>query len=361
MRRVRALLLTTLEQLNPGAGAPFRSPQARAYSVLKLHYVERLTILEVAHELAISERTIYRELRKAEHDLAVLLLGSHLSSEAARAASQPFKTDDEPVLREAKRIEGNVQNVEVCLLLQGILGAVGRLSELRQVSIISWLPDTVGESPTISADPLLLRQMLINALSHLIQNSEPGASVTVRVDPEPNNTSIRISCVPAPLLSEKDFLPRAARQLLQRMNALWSASIESDGCLQVNLQVGGHSPFVILVIDDNQNLIELFRRYLADEGYAILGASDGKTGLQLAIEHTPNLVILDVMMPQHDGWEVLQWFQSGESTSNIPVIICSVLNDPELAFSLGAAGFIPKPVARQGLLSALSRYQRDDE
>ena len=102
-------------------------------------------------------------------------------------------------------------------------------------------------------------------------------------------------------------------------------------------------------------MIELFRRYLADEDYRLVGVRDGQEGLRLADETQPDIIVLDVMIPQQDGWEVLQRLRTQESTCHIPVIICSVLDDPKLAFSLGADDFLAKPLTQSRFLATLSR------
>ena len=67
----------------------------------------------------------------------------------------------------------------------------------------------------------------------------------------------------------------------------------------------------------------------------------------------PDVVILDVMMPDRDGWELLQTLRTHEPEKATRVIICSVIKDPDLAFALGADGFLHKPVDRAQLLQAL--------
>jgi CheY-like chemotaxis protein len=67
----------------------------------------------------------------------------------------------------------------------------------------------------------------------------------------------------------------------------------------------------------------------------------------------PAAILLDVMMPAMDGWEVLQALQTNPQTGTVPVIICSVFNDPDLAYSLGADRFLAKPINRDDVLDAL--------
>jgi CheY-like chemotaxis protein len=109
----------------------------------------------------------------------------------------------------------------------------------------------------------------------------------------------------------------------------------------------------VLVIDDVEAAHRLFERCLAPHNYAVSGAQDGPTGLRLARELAPDLIILDVMMPTQDGWQVLRSLQSDPATAAIPVVVCSVLDEPELALSLGARAFVKKPISRLELLNTL--------
>ena len=144
-----------------------------------------------------------------------------------------------------------------------------------------------------------------------------------------------------------------ARQLVDLLGGEWEASIELEERRLISFSFGVDRRTLLLVIDDNEGLVELFRRYLTGEDYRVIGAPDGVEGQRMAEEHSPDLIVLDVMMPQRDGWEVMQLLRNRQSTRGIPVILCSVVEDPELAFSLGAAEFLSKPVKREELLNAL--------
>ena len=94
-------------------------------------------------------------------------------------------------------------------------------------------------------------------------------------------------------------------------------------------------------------------RYLTGLDLHVVAAGNGPAGLALARELAPAAIVLDVMMPDVDGWEVLQTLRTQPETRGIPVIICSVFDDPELAAALGASHFLSKPVSREALLAAL--------
>ena len=110
---------------------------------------------------------------------------------------------------------------------------------------------------------------------------------------------------------------------------------------------------VLLAIEDNEGIVRVFQSYLASYGYLVIGAMAGDEALKLAREVLPAAITLDIMMPNQDGWEILQALKSDPATRSIPVIICSVLEDPELAHSLGAAVYLQKPISQAALLDVL--------
>ena len=111
----------------------------------------------------------------------------------------------------------------------------------------------------------------------------------------------------------------------------------------------------LLVIDDNQGIVELLNRFLATYNFQVISASSGVVGIDLSRNNLPDVIILDVMMPDMDGWEVLQRLQSYPETEHIPIVVCSVLADDELAYSLGASSTIAKPVTEENIVGALKK------
>jgi len=350
MRFLRSLVLEAIEELNPGPDVPFRSHRARAYNVLNLHYVEGLMVQEVARELAISERQAYRDLRKAEQDLATLLWPRRRMAEEP----QEDQTRTEVILTEAKRLRGEREELEVRLLLEGALQAVTRLAEERGVRISLTIPTT---PLTIRTHRMISRQALVSVLSHAIRHAQK--EVRLSVERKGQGAQLMVSHL-SPVDAREDWKTSLTtpRQLVELQGGEWEVSTDSEGRRLIYFTLGTDSLVTLLVIDDNEGLIELFRRYLTGESYQLIGARDGVEGLRLAEEHSPDVIVLDVMMPQQDGWEVLQLLRNRRRTRDIPVLVCSVIDDPELAFSLGAAEFLAKPVKREELLEALERCRR---
>jgi CheY-like chemotaxis protein len=141
-------------------------------------------------------------------------------------------------------------------------------------------------------------------------------------------------------------------QLTERLGWTVQATTQPDDNRVVNIRLTRSGP-TVLVIDDNEGLVELLDRYLTGQACQVLAATSGQAGLQLIGQTPPDAIILDVMMPDMDGWDLLQRLRTSSQTATTPVIICSVFNDPELAYSLGASLFLPKPVHRNDVLAAL--------
>ena len=118
---------------------------------------------------------------------------------------------------------------------------------------------------------------------------------------------------------------------------------------------------LVLVVDDDANQRDLLTRFLEREGFAVRTASDGRAGLALAKSLQPRAILLDVMMPQMDGWSVLTALKADPAVANVPVILVTFVNDPALGSSLGAADLIPKPVDWERLKSVMERFRGDGD
>jgi DNA-binding response OmpR family regulator len=102
----------------------------------------------------------------------------------------------------------------------------------------------------------------------------------------------------------------------------------------------------ILVVDDEPGVLEIVQINLEWEGYLVLRAQDGRQGLALAQEARPDLMILDVMMPEVSGWQVLQAIEADVTLAVMPVIMLSVVGDDEAlvqGLEMGAVDYVTKP------------------
>ncbi|MBN2148917.1 MAG: response regulator, partial [Anaerolineales bacterium] len=122
---------------------------------------------------------------------------------------------------------------------------------------------------------------------------------------------------------------------------------------------GEHPARVILAIDDDKQVIGLYERYLDEYGYKIIPLTDPSQAVTVARQYKPFAITLDVMMPRIDGWSVLEALKHDPETRSIPVVICSILESQEKGFSLGAVGYLTKPILEEDLVKALGRLNGD--
>ena len=114
----------------------------------------------------------------------------------------------------------------------------------------------------------------------------------------------------------------------------------------------------ILVIDDEPAARDLVQRVLTKEGYRVETAASGPEGIALARKLIPAAITLDVMMPGMDGWTALTVLKADPVTSDIPVIMVTVVDDKNLGFALGASDYLIKPIDWDRLIAVLEKHRR---
>jgi two-component system phosphate regulon response regulator PhoB len=120
-------------------------------------------------------------------------------------------------------------------------------------------------------------------------------------------------------------------------------------------------PRTILVIDDEPELVKLLDYNLSKAGYLVISAKDGESGLAAARKHTPDAIILDVMMPGLDGWEVCKRLRQDASTSAMPVLMLTAKGeegDRVLGLELGADDYLTKPFGVRELVARVKALLR---
>ncbi len=113
----------------------------------------------------------------------------------------------------------------------------------------------------------------------------------------------------------------------------------------------------VLVIDDDPDSRDLVMRSLTKEGYHVRTASGGREGLRMAKEQRPDVITLDVMMPDMDGWAVLSALKSDPELHSVPVIMLTMLDQKEMGYALGVSDYMMKPIDRDRLISILKKYR----
>jgi len=358
-QRLHRFLLESIEGLNPPTATPKDTSRARGYLLLAYRYVEERPLADILRELGTSRRQFFREQRKA-----IAMLAASLQETLPPPAGSPTEPDD-LLATEAGRVLAEAAvtppsaAVDPAEIVQGVLKIIGPLADERGVTLECHLDQPL---PSIQGNRTLLRQVFLNALSNLITRAGTQR-VRLRIHSQQRNVTIELAAEPGtpggrPSLGTLD--PHTPdldplRRLVEIVGGQWHGlEVRPAGCV-CRFDLPADRQQVLLVIEDNEAVIRAFQRYLSGTHYQVVGATTGAEALRMAHEVQPTAITLDIMMPTQDGWEILQALKDDPATRHIPVVICSVLEDPELTRSLGAAAYLRKPVTQADLLAALGR------
>jgi len=150
-----------------------------------------------------------------------------------------------------------------------------------------------------------------------------------------------------------------SRELVELGGGTLNTVSPTDGCsIIMTLPSALPLRIPVHVIDDNADTLQLFHRYLAGTQFDLTSSRDPEEALADIIEVAPQAIVLDVMLPGVDGWELLGRLRGHPQTRDIPVVICTIIPQERLALALGAAAFLQKPFTRDALLSMLAGLTR---
>jgi CheY-like chemotaxis protein len=211
-------------------------------------------------------------------------------------------------------------------------------------------------------DKGLLRQLLLAVAGYLVERAH-AATLVLAGESRAGELCLRLTIEPSDAVSETAGTETEERlAAFDEIAALSRASlwpIERGGTVVgFDLRLPISAPRTVLAVDDNEDILELFRRYLTPHGYRVAPAHSVPEAVALATRLQPYAITVDLMLPGQDGWDLLQILLNRAETRHIPIYVCSVLKQKELALSLGATGFIEKPVSEEQLLAALAALER---
>jgi CheY-like chemotaxis protein len=318
-----------------------------------------MTTAELAEELAISIRQLRREHSRALNAVTNLLWEKlagqlELNSQAqsigpsilSGGTSDAAQTETEQLISQAQ-----MDDLALSDLVNGVLATLTLVAAGRSITLVNNLS---GDLPLVRANRVVLRQGLMGLLWYILQRLETGQ---IAVE------SVLVQGVTLWVTASGKFGPDeptgGGLEVSRKLIASLGGGIEIQESPHrwragITLPIAEDLP--LLVMDDNAGLIELFRRYLAGRGYRVLEAHTADEAIETARKFNLKLVILDVMMPEQDGWEILQRLKAADETRSVPVLICSVLNEAEIASTLGASDYLLKPVTQDDLLAKVEHW-----
>ncbi len=353
-----------IESLKPQASVPAHSRYWRVYEILCYRYVQQCSQQEVASQLGLSIRQLRREEQRATEELARRLAERcKLELEA-----EPAGQDRGPIVKEAGPAPSPFDDDLMWLRnpppdeaaeLASLLPTLAQLAEPMAARYgVSLEIASPQHLPALAGHAVAIRQILLSLLGVAIRRA-PGGRVTLAAGELEWQVEIRIRGASAEGGAQAAADDAASLEMAQRLVGTCGGSLalsSSGEPFWATVTLPAVERLPILVIDDNVDALQMFQRYSSGTAYQVIGVRDPEQALAAANGMAPRLIVLDVMMPGIDGWEVLGRLRQHPLTSSIPVIVCSILAEEELAFSLGASGFVRKPVTRQDFLSALDRH-----
>ncbi len=364
--RIRTFLFELIEQLKPEPHLPDDAPQWRQYTILRERYVMQRPLWEIEARLALGERQLRREHQRAVGSLAVLArsaLAEHVSIRSTEALTPPVQLD--MPTSDAMALEAAVQRLSPAPRSFGMGELLREVAEVSEHALRITAPGNQAQlvwrvtppDMTVFTDRGILHQLLLKLVQYCAQfgTGQRDIALLGELDEPASVQHLRLQIngqvdAFAPLDHDLLKLCRWLADLLQ--SELVITLDQSVLTAQLHLPTGTRLRRV-LIVDDEPPAIELFRSYLTGLSFEVAAETSSEMALQSALEFQPEVIVLDVMMPAMDGWEVLQRLRHSAPLRDIPIIACSVLHDAELARALGATQFLHKPILRQQFIRAL--------
>jgi signal transduction histidine kinase/CheY-like chemotaxis protein len=289
---------------------------------------------------------------------------------------------------ESGRMELYTEPVQVAELIQGVLATTAGLTKDKPIELHQELAPHL---PPVAADRTRLRQILLNLLSNAAKFTASGA-ITVRAQHTGEHLVLSVSDTGIGIAPEhlvtifEEFrqLEGSANRryegtglglaICRRLVELHGGQLWVESTLGVGSTFAFSLPIVpsvpaslatlatstsvgipVLVVDDDPAAIEIVAAYLERDGYAVYGLTDSRQVLEAARLVRPAAIILDVMMPHKDGWEVLGELKAEPELQVVPVALYTIVEEQKLGFYLGASAYLTKPIDADQLRTALGR------
>ena len=295
---------------------------------------------------------------------------------------------------EAGRMEVNPNPFRISSTIDTIMERLTPLAREKDIELHMTVPDAL---PQLNSDENRVHQILQNLISNAVKFTHQGK---VSISMEQEGQTIQVMVSDTGIGISKKHLPHIFEEFRQ-VDGTSSRSYEGTGLglaiaakaakmlggnIDVRSTLGQGSTFTltlplvyrdptpllppapvpepqaeiqptrktILVVDDEPDVLTMISNYLSGEGYHIITATSGQEALVLAQRHRPLAITLDVIMPEMDGFEVLQHLKQTTETRDIPVIMVSVSDDRTTGMALGAVGYISKPVNKALLIAEIN-------
>jgi CheY-like chemotaxis protein len=367
---LRRVLTDAIQSLKPDASAPLSSNAWRVYHILTYRYLEQSSQKQVANDLALSIRQLRRDEDEAFGVLAELLwtkhgmqarlqddLSSHLHTPSAVPASSVDTGHDHKQDLDWLRDSFPGEYADVLETIHSVLGTLEPVLRDAGADIRYTLP--AQPLPLVMSKPEVLRQAIINLLLAAVYRAQ-NMTIQIAIDSWQNQVRMLVYGQGTSMNTGTTAVNEALDMTSELLHLFGgsltlnpSASDAFDACML--LPISSQVAVSVLVIDDHADAQQLMQRYLSGSRYQLHGCRDPEKAMEMATELGPRIIILDIMLPGTDGWELLHRLRHHPVTTRVPVIVSTFLPQEQMALTLGAAAFLRKPIIRLSLLAALDR------
>ncbi|GAB4424892.1 MAG: hypothetical protein Kow0031_04160 [Anaerolineae bacterium] len=300
---------------------------------------------------------------------------------------------------EAGKMELNFEETDLEPVIKTVMSTAIALVKDKPVELVQHVPANL---PTIWADPTRVRQVILNLVSNAAKFTDEG-EISVTAATEPGFVVLSVADTGIGIPEEKiehifeEFtqvdgsttrkvggtglgLPISRHFVEMHRGQIWvesrlgygatfyvklpTAPPESAGAPALPAGAtpspGGDNR-VIVAVDDDPAVLNLYRRYLEKQNFQVVGVTRGKDALAVVKQQAPHAVLLDIVIPDKDGWSLIKELKEDPFTRNIPVIICSIVSDKNRGFSLGASNYLIKPIVEDDLVSAVRQLNSNEQ
>ena len=355
----QAEIIRLIGALKPDAALPPDSGARQDYEVLYGRFLLGLTQEQAAGRLGLSVRSLQRAQREATHVLARQFWErsrQHGAPDRLPAGREPAPSPPDRWLSQVRQelllLQQSAPDAE-CALEEAIAGAlrIEAATGLRHVSF-TWNP--TGHGPWVCFHPTALRQVFLNLISSLAR-AMPSGTIAVTLAPLGDVTMVTFTASPVP--SGISFDVSLVHELLSARGGTVQTAMDGDTLVLEVILPSLRPPekkTTVLVVDDNADVVDLYHSYCAETPFELVHIREGRRVFEAVEAARPDIILLDMMLPDLDGWDLLLELHVHPLTRLIPIIVCSVVTDEQLVLDLGAALYLRKPVWDQQLLDAFA-------
>lgn len=357
-------LIAAIRTLKPSEDEPAQSRAWRVYDTLSFQYIRQLTRDAVAMQLGISERQLRREQR-----VALEVLAQHLWPQLEDISLQPLNQTGPAVAYAAAETDHALSEELVWLkktspeqlmplgaILNTVYSLVQPLAQQWQVSLQIDVQPDLADLPVA---PLALRSILLTILNVAMPRAG-RRPVVITATRRGSKIEFKVTCNAGQAeqlpISNKEM---AGLEMAQNLSLFYGAQLSLLQLLNTGfallLAFPAPEQIPVLIIDDNADWLQLIQRYAVGSRYQVIGTSEPESARSLAEKVQPAVILLDVMMHNVDGWQILSELRHTLVISRIPIVICTILPVEDLARSLGANAFLQKPITQQQFLQILDQ------